>query len=158
MTELEKAKLMASLIGHNERMTLCGESTVLLPNYTAALRQALGCMNRVHGIDDPLLRALERDEQPKHPASSMILLRALRGYHSVGAMRQFEVDSWPDGEDCYLETIEEAIRCIRVLCEEAGISAEPEDYTDQGKPAQTFSPRDGGNPDRRNCSGSFHSG
>ena len=64
MTELEKAKLMASLIGHNERMTLCGESTVLVPNYTAAMRQALGCMNRVHGIDDPRLRALERDEQP----------------------------------------------------------------------------------------------
>ena len=158
MTEMEKAKLLASLIGHNELMTLFGESAMLVPNYTAALRQALGCMNRVHGIDDPLLRALEHDEQPKHPASSMILLRALRGYHSVGAMRQFNVDGWPDGEDCYLETIEEAIRCIRVLCEEAGISAEPEEYAGQGIPRQTLSLREDGKTDNQGCSGSCRRG
>ena len=112
MTELEKAKLLASLIGHNERMTQFGESTILVPNYTAALRLALGCMNRVHGIDDPLLKAMENDGELDHPANSMISLRTLRGYHSVGAMRQFAVEGWPDGEDCYLETIEEAMRCV----------------------------------------------
>ena len=112
MTELEKAKLLASLIGHNERMTQFGESTILVPNYTAALRLALGCMNRVHGIDDPLLKAMENDGELDHPANSMISLRTLRGYHSVGAMRQFAVDGWPDGEDCSLETIEEAMRCV----------------------------------------------
>ena len=93
-------------------MTQFGESTILVPNYTAALRLALGCMNRVHGIDDPLLKAMENDGELDHPANSMISLRALRGYHRVGAMRQFAVDGWPDGEDCYLETIEEAMRCV----------------------------------------------
>jgi hypothetical protein len=95
MTELEKAKLLASLIGHNERMTQFGESTILVPNYTAALRLALGCMNRVHGIDDPLLKAMEHDGETDHPANSMISLRTLRGYHNVGAMLRFEVDGGP---------------------------------------------------------------
>ena len=136
MTELEKAKLLASLIGHNERMTQFGESTILVPNYTAALRLALGCMNRVHGIDDPLLKAMENDGELDHPANSMISLRTLRGYHSVGAMRQFAVDGWPDGEDCYLETIEEAMRCVvnrqRGAALDSGMIQETVNRTDGG--------------------------
>ena len=47
-----------------------------------------------------------------HPDSAMIRLRGLRGYHNVGLMHRLNVDGWPDGEDCYLEAIEEAIRCL----------------------------------------------
>ncbi len=112
MTELEKAKLMASLIGHNERM-MGLESVPQISAYTEAMRQALACMIQVHGLEnEPLLREIERGTWLMHPDSAMILLRGLRGYHNVGLMHRLNVDGWPDGEDCYLEAIEEAIRCL----------------------------------------------
>ena len=103
---------MASLIGHNERM-MGLESVPRISAYTEAMRRALACMIQVHGLEnEPLLREIERGTWLMHPDSAMILLRGLRGYHNVGLMHRLNVDGWPDGEDCYLEAIEEAIRCL----------------------------------------------
>ncbi len=112
MMEMEKAKLLASLIGHNERMTVL-DAEPRIEVYTDAMRQALGCMMQVHGLEDePLLREIKQGKWLEHPDVVMIRMRCLRGYHNVGLMHRLNVDGWPDGEDCYLEAIEEAIRCL----------------------------------------------
>lgn len=115
MTEMEKANLLASLIAHNERSTLFGERPGAAREYTAALRQALACMTQVHGIESELLRAQEKGDWPVHPDVGMLLLKSLRGYHSVGLPQKFGDAQWPEGEDFYLETIEEAMRCVETV-------------------------------------------
>ena len=45
-------------------------------------------------------------------ADAEVCLRALRGYHQGGALRDSDADTWGDGEDCYLEAIEEALQSL----------------------------------------------
>lgn len=73
MTVQEKAKMLMSLIAHNERMCLTlREKPMGVTNYTEALQHGLYCMAQVHGLDEPLVAWMARpwyyDEHADLPA------------------------------------------------------------------------------------------
>lgn len=116
MTVQEKAKMLMSLIAHNERMYLTlREKPLGVTDYTEALRHGLYCIAQVHGLDEPLVAWMAR---PWYTTSTLICLRGLRGYHQSGLMRDSGLDGWMKGEDAYLEAIEEAIECVEKVCGE----------------------------------------
>ena len=111
MTVQEKAKMLMSLIAHNERMCL----TLRVPppgveNYTAALRHGLHAVAVRYKLEGPLV---DHFAAPMYfVADAEVCLRALRGYHQNGVLRDSGTDTWGEGEDCYLEAIEEALQSL----------------------------------------------
>lgn len=111
MTVQEKAKMLMSLIAHNERMCLAlREPPPGVENYTAALRHGLHAVAVRYKLEGPLV---DHFAAPMYfVADAEVCLRALRGYHQGGALRDSGADTWGDGEDCYLEAIEEALQSL----------------------------------------------
>ena len=111
MTVQEKAMMLMSLIAHNERMCLTlREPPAGVANYTAALRHGLHAMAVRYKLEGPLVDHFA--EPMYYVADAEVCLRALRGYHQNGALRDSKADTWGEGEDCYLEAIEEALQSL----------------------------------------------
>ena len=111
MTVQEKAKMLMSMIAHNERMCLTlREPPPGVENYTAALRHGLHALAVRYKLEGPLV---DHFAAPMYyVADAEVCLRALRGYHQSGVLRDSDADTWGEGEDCYLEAIEEALQSI----------------------------------------------
>lgn len=108
MTHMEQAMMIASLIGHNDRIK-CGYNVPQIDECNAALKRGLLCMIEVHGLQSELLDAIAGAEP------------AMDGMAEIGGLLQTHRDlvpayygghAWPRCADPYAEALKEAMRCI----------------------------------------------